>query len=542
MANKIVYIGDDKGYLDTLKTRFSKFPQLALQTLNFNATKEDSIQELFLKIINENPQIIYVDLSKNELEFLHLCRILNRVRDYYHFHVIGLIDIRLPPHIKSEAALAGNSVNHIKCGEYHDVVYDALYLAFQDSVPELNFAKADLKNEEVKAHELCKISYVHQNGLGIETDQQLNPSEKLELNSFFIKEKVITCPLIQISETNPYDLFYHFKYATILNFQYAPDLEILDKNNLELTAEKTKDREEAISNAKYKFNDWIKKNKDKSKPKNVKMLIVDSQYTFFKSRPRTDKYAFVIRAIPYFKVLKNELANLLPLIIVFQFDVIVEGDNSPLKNTTEIFKSLLKVIKEFEGYNPFIISFNTPPEIPEFARMNGFSQLIASPSAIDPDIVLKMAQKVEAKYDWKSDEMKIVLPKDDPRSIGEIIQTISIITISESDIYFTTNRPIDLYTTLRVEHPAPFYFTVVAPPKGAKIANAYYGLIHTTGEEEKKKIRQYINSIFFRELEEKKKAEREEFERVQSSALAKKQTDAESALKAKEEAEKADKK
>jgi hypothetical protein len=541
MANKIVYAGDDKGYLDTLRTRFAKFPQLAIQIHTFNATKEEDIQELFLKIIAENPQIIYVDLSKNEVEFLHLCRLLNRVREYYNFHVIGLLDIRLPEHIKSEAALAGNTVNHIKCGEYHDVVFDALYLAFQDTAPELNFAKADLKNEEVMAHELCKISYIHQNGLGVESDQQLAASEKIELKTFFIKEKTIPCPLVQIVETNPYDLFYHFKYATTLNFLYAPDLEILDKNNVELTAEKTKDREEAIAISKNKFHDWIKKNKDKSRPKNVKMLVVDSQYSFLKGRPRSDKYPFVIRTIPYFKVLKNELANLLPLIIVFQFDVIKEGDNSPLKNSVEIFKTLIKTIKEFEGYSPYIISFNTPPEVPEIAKMNNFTQLLASPAPIDPEVVLKMAQKVEAKFDWSKDELKIVMPKDDPRTIAEIVQPITVIAISESDIYFSTNRPIDLFTTLRIEHPAPFYFTVVAPPKGAKVANSYYGLIHTTGEEEKKKIRQYINSIFFRELEEKKKAEKEEFEKLQASALAKKQSDEEALKKAKEEAEKKEK-
>ena len=151
MANNLIYIGDDVGYLETLKKRFATYPALQLNYFSYFAKDEAGIQTIFHKVLEKNPKLVYIDFSKNEKEFLHLARILNRVKDHFGFQTIGLIDLRSPVYLRSEAALTGNTLNHIKCGEYHDVVYDAVYLMAPEQAGELKMARANLKEEVVTA-------------------------------------------------------------------------------------------------------------------------------------------------------------------------------------------------------------------------------------------------------------------------------------------------------------------------------------------------------------------------------------------------------
>ncbi len=79
-------------------------------------------------------------------------------------------------------------------------------------------------------------------------------------------------------------------------------------------------------------------------------------------------------------------------------------------------------------------------------------------------------------------------------------------------------------------------FVNVQPPKGQSKDPEFYGLIHSVGEEEKKQLRRFINTVFFRDHDAQLQAETDEYLKLN---VAKKQEKEEAAKKAIEEAKKA---
>ena len=63
------------------------------------------------------------------------------------------------------------------------------------------------------------------------------------------------------------------------------------------------------------------------------------------------------------------------------------------------------------------------------------------------------------------------------------------------------------------------YITVAPIPEKTKIQSQYYALINGIGEEERKELRRYINSVFFRDLENQKSEDAEKVEALKKQYL-----------------------
>jgi hypothetical protein len=122
----------------------------------------------------------------------------------------------------------------------------------------------------------------------------------------------------------------------------------------------------------------------------------------------------------------------------------------------------------------------------------------------------------------------VYLRKTSPASVAEILTKIEVIKISETDVIFRTEEPLEIGTNLHLAHPVNMYINV-RPPKGQVKGNEYHGLIHGLGEIQKKELRRLVNSIFFRDHDAQIQAETEEFIKLN-----------EAKLKEKEEAQKAE--
>ncbi|MFW5887260.1 MAG: hypothetical protein ACOCUH_00525, partial [Bacteriovoracia bacterium] len=162
-------------------------------------------------------------------------------------------------------------------------------------------------------------------------------------------------------------------------------------------------------------------------------------------------------------------------------------------------------------------------------------QMIANPGNFNFDVLLMLAKNYQKnleknKKEYPKTQLRhkqvplypLYFDKRRDESIGTIEFPIIIQSIRENELIFSSSSPIMEGTILQVFNPVPFYITVVPhSEKTAKDAGkeSFRGLIHGIGEVQKKELRKFINSVFFRDLENQKKQELEEFKNKNEEVL-----------------------
>lgn len=148
-----------------------------------------------------------------------------------------------------------------------------------------------------------------------------------------------------------------------------------------------------------------------------------------------------------------------------------------------------------------------------------------------------MAQLFQSKFKPDPNSAKtFVLNKSLQQSYAEYEFPIRILSCSETDMYFICDLDLKEGMLIRVTVPVPMYITVAKHPKNAKITTGFYGLINGLGEDVRMNLRKFVNSVFFRSLEEQKAAEKAEVERLKKEAMAKKAEEEKSRREAQERA------
>ena len=129
------------------------------------------------------------------------------------------------------------------------------------------------------------------------------------------------------------------------------------------------------------------------------------------------------------------------------------------------------------------------------------------------------AKLIESVVEY--DEGTLFLKKDHPATYAELEVDMTIMAISENDIYF--DSPVDFpnKAVLRIETPVDMSVSICHAPAHSDIKSRYYAVIHTIGEVERSELRKFINTVFFRKHEEKKAKEKEAVENLKNKAIEK---------------------
>ncbi len=576
-AYRIMYIGHDGSYWESLCERLqAQFSSFSYEFHNIARENESEIQEIIIDIINYAPNLIYVDFSKHSEDYLHLARVIKRLNSTKKIPVVGLHENNTADTLSMYAVNANVFNNHIKSGEIHDVAYDAVNILNPGSNEELKFAMAQT-NEPFFAYDIVKIGYVTENYFFIETNRNLKEGEKILLNNYFTKNKVLNSSYFEVAEKGETDCYYNKKFWYKIKPLFIDPVKSDSEASADLMAERKRSREEEIPAVKQKLSKWVKENLDKSNPKTVKMLFIDKLLNIYHNQPRSDRYNFVIRCQPYLREVEPEIKSLNPDIIVFQYDgknvsALIKQQHSPKEkteeqkkaaqealekgekprnvpnivsdysNNDETLKAILDLFRDKESKTPFVFVYNSPTaDSKELQENFGYKNIIAQPGFVQPELLMKMAEKLGTKLEQQGtsqNENKIVFKKNNPQSFAEIAFQVNIVNICESEVHFTSTMPITTNQCIRMMEPTSMYLTVVTHNESSLATvgrEGFRGLVNCTGEDDKMNIRKYINAIFFRDKEAAKNAEKEEFEKVKQAAIKRKE---ESARKEQEMAEK----
>lgn len=616
----ILYIGDDASYWTTIKNRISQ--KLEGKPVDFNSisiSKSTNYQVVHLQVLKLKPNIIYLDFSSDLTFGLKLAHILKRENSLKLTPVTGLVE-------KKESVVdcifAGVDVIHVKCGEYHDVIYDAFYLAFPGETAEPDFAKAQFQRDATIICDL-RMGYVTPTSLHAEGNVKIDVDTKLSINSE-IPVKMVPSRNFICKDLSDHNLYYDYKYSYEFQFIYVDEpefndqeleekLEGMEESQRVLLIKTTKDnRRQAVNDYKARIKktkkdvkSWVEENMDRVKPKKTKILLIDKELKFLADPSKIlSNYPFILRTQTCLTEELKDIKVLRPDIISFQFfdmDQIkdqvekhfengLKEDGTPfaeeelnlakedmLKELIDAGESqaldqlslILKNIKSLEGYKPFITLFNcqsyTSHSIQESFK---YPFVIVNKNAMDLNPIIEMATMLEKRNDKKIEDhinAKVEqLKKSDPakhrnlssrdfeekkyylsnkNTLSKISTSFPIVlrSMTESELSFSSEVEFDM-GTYRLDFPVEMSIRLV-PKEGKNFEidgteKVFHALIHSVGELDKKKLRQFVNEIFFsdinqqrmeedkafKELNEAERQKRlEEMEELEKAALAEQQ-------------------
>lgn len=522
----ILYLGEDEGFWKDLQDGLRRFKQIQF---DFNLVYEKEpkkIQNLLKRIYDERPRVVFVDLAKNTEEMLHLLRAQNRMNAPIKPFIIALTAYKQGDSVKRHAIMAGAQCAHIKSAEIDAVVYDAICFAFHNALEDHGFAMAKM-SDEVQAFFPAKASVISPKGLRVESNYKAKVGELSLLNTHWSESGILKSRLARLGSQDQKDLFYNFTYAQELGFEFAPFDPPEDASAEDLEKLKAK-HEQEIKESKDSMLEWIQNAKPRSCPKTLKTLVIDKELTLYTDQPLSDSYPFVIRVQPYLLKVKQELMQYMPQMIAYNTEDVSEEEVEANQDLAHMFNEaknlqyLIKVIKSINDYNPFIVVFNTEHDTAKLQKVLGYTQIIGYQEALNSELIIKMGQILQKKLFGDEDpfgENVVVLDKKSPNTYAEFETSISLVGCSENDLYFDSDEEFEVGTVIRLNVPADMYITIAEPPKTPKASGRYYAVIHGIGEEEKKELRRYINSVFFRTKEAAKLKDKEEVEKTKEKYI-----------------------
>lgn len=522
MASKLLFFffGDDEAYFKTLQAELKESTRLEINFVNVFEREEAKIQSLFLKVYRGKPAAVFIDFSKQPQEYLHLARLLTRTKLDHEFLTIGLVDYLSSADVLSESIATGVNLAYIKSTDTFDVVFDVVKCIAPSEIESPGFATAKL-SETWEAGFPSKVGFIHKDGLHVETNFKLSKGDRLRINHAWQKKNLVPSKDVFVRSVSESNLFYQYKASCELDFLFMD--EFLPPEGMEpnLVNDKKFERDKMVINCKSQLKKWVKENSSESVAKTAKVLIVDREFSFYQNQPRTDKYPYIIRCIPYFHDMGDELNRLRPQVIAFA----LEDKEASAKNSNEQLMKLAEVVKaKFEDFKPFIVVFNCKVDSAYLQGAMNYSNVLGTTNELSVGLLMKMAEIFEKKRGGITegtlfdDREKVFIKKSSTSSICEFLTPLKVIKFSELDMVFESDIDIPVGTNIHLRQPVDMYVNVRGAKSQGKTLE-YYGLIHCMGEEEKQELRKFVNTIFFRDHDAKVKADTDQFKNLNSMKL-----------------------
>ncbi len=577
----VLYIGDDDSYWQTIQSRLNyNYSHLEFKYVSLYAKgKPHDYLRAFLHVMELIPRFIYIDLSQDREFHLRLAEFLTRENITKIIPIIGLVETK---EMLRDCISAKLSAIQIKCGEYHDVIYDAVRMSFPREVRRPDFARAKC-SIDVELLDDCRIGFITPTSMHIEGYFEVETGEEIELYNE-INKTILPSKKFIVSNRSTSNLYYEYLYAYDLDVKYLEEPKELKEEaptgsgsstanlaNLksqDLSAKHLKaSHESEMIRVKKKFKQWVLSNMDDAAQKKTKILAVDRTLSILKKAEKPlDKYPYAIR---FQSVLTPELSELdivRPNVIAFHLEEFSDTDptlpesekerRKDLENESlNVLSQIINTVKGMDKYSPFLVAFNcTKYTSKSFQESYKYSLILTNREPITLETVIEMADLYEEKQNVKTTqliqnkiavlkkenmakygrltvddfkEQRYFIKKGNPISHAYIKHQAKIVMLSESEILLETTAPL-VQKSYRLSAPVEMSIVLVPDKDNGKLyvdqkgIRTYQALIHGIGENEKKKLRQIINEVFFIPLNEKREKEQEQFEELNKTALEKK--------------------
>lgn len=334
-AERVVYLGSDTGFFQNITQRYRntygamewEFPKLPF--------KDGDKPELsLLQILELEPKIVYLDFCQCTEDIMVLAENMSRDPFFENIPIVGLVDNK-----EDTVPLLGTGIDfiYVKGGEFHDIIYAPMNIAFPKAVVKPNFAKGKMA-KEVDLIDDFRVSYITPSYIHVEGNFYLDEDKPVYFKTD-IPTKNVPSHMFEVKNRTTSNLYYDYNYAYDLDFKFVDMPEFKDDEQTDamgitdeaervkaIRAAKEKQRE-AISNfednlriAQKKHKEWVIDQLDTTPPKKTKLLIVDESMRVYQGSENEDfsKSPYLIRCQTRFADKLADLDRLRPAIIAYQ--------------------------------------------------------------------------------------------------------------------------------------------------------------------------------------------------------------------------------
>ncbi len=453
--NRILYIGSEQNYFTNIIFRYkTSYPTTKwdFQLIEVNSTS--SGEHIFLDLIRLHPKIIYIDFCNFQEQMFLLSELVSRDPLFSKVPLVGLTDKK---EAVRECLGVGADFMYVKGGEFFDLVYAPMLMAFPKQVKPVKFAKAKL-SREVDLIDDFRIGYIAPTYMHVEGNFFLEEGKTVVFESE-VPSKTVPSKRFTVRNHSESNLYYDFNYSYDLDFAFVDEpvleeehqddaLGVTDeKERLKIIKKAKKNQELLIQNykndylfAQKKHKDWVIDHLDLNLEKKTKVLIVDRNMRIFSLTHNMDyrkKYSF--RCFTSFEENYRNILKIRPSIIVLQLlsevapaeDALFEKalekikhsevqheftsneekkrytyfvENIPAWQKTEISSvgQLVSEIKKQDNYSPIIVLFNcfwhTSKSLQESFM---YPMIVTYGHSLNMDVVVNLADIYEKRQEEK---------------------------------------------------------------------------------------------------------------------------------------------
>ena len=502
---KIIYVGKDDSYFESLKKRFQEVEGHEYEFKKIYHDNEDTFQKIAALIVNELPNIAFLDYSAHPLKMLTVARSLPRLFNRGPT-LIGLWDALAPEELIKESFTIGIPFTHFKSPEISDIVSQAIFLYSGGAFPEGDFAKADVMKKPVSlaAFSLMRAGFVTESYVHVEHD--ILPPEKGEF--FLLHNFGPEFPLdkFRVERRLDNNFYYEMSYTSDMSFVFV-DPEEAKKEN-----EKNKKRafwqkhslEQGVEVKKKKVTTFIEGHGIQNLPKRTRLMIIDKEMSVLHQATKPlDSYSYSVRAYHSFLDHKGLLSRIEPGIICYQCPDKSEGE----------LGDIMTAVEQKDNFNPFVVIFNSSWKSEKLQEHYNYSRIIGWSEKFSIDMLLQFCDTYEkrlgrdkshdARSSYHHKEKRYYIPKNSPESFLEYQFDINMRAICETWLKFQCSEKLPIWAILHVKKPIPFSFTIIEElSETAWLREGqfqYRGVIHGLGEKDRANMRRSINQMIYNE-------------------------------------------
>lgn len=518
---KVLYIGKDLNYFNSLKKRFLEVNQ----DMEFKALWTDDLdrfQSLALEVLKELPNIAFLDYSSHPQKVMTLARSLPRLFERGP-NLIGLWNQLAKREWILESLTLGIPFTHFKSPEKSDIIQQAFFLYNDGKFESGTFAKADMMKKEValKSSSLFRVGYVSQNYIHVEHDFLPPENEEFELSHHLLGLPITTFRCERRLDQNYY---YEMAFSSDYSFVHIPKGEVVKAENFKgkgLDHKKAQYRESEqqakIQKNKLEIAQYLEAHQNSNSPKRTRLLVIDSQCDILKQANQPlDSYPYSIRFYHQLGHKKDLMRRIRPGIVVYQ---------CPKKDAGEL-DEIMDTIKKEEGLVPFVFVFQSSWTSEHLKGHYGYERIIAWKEPFEIKQMLTFAETYHMRLgrdkshdkstSYHDKEERYYLKKDSLESFVQYHFQIELTSLCETFASFKSREEFALWSQVCVHEPVSFVLTVIEKEKSSE-GFSYKGVIHCIGEKDRASLRRAVNEMIYQEAnykepepEEKDKKEKGE--------------------------------
>lgn len=499
---KVLYVGIDDAYFQNLQKHFKRKFEEEFEFIKLWHQDPDTFQKIVVQILEEQPNIAFLDYSASPLKMLTLARCLPRILNRG-ATLIGLWDYLADPLLIRESNTTGVPFNHIKSGEYSDLIIQSMFLYKGDGkFPKENFAKAEVLKVPValEARHAMRIGFMTKDYVHIEHDIDLPENKTFELSCQFDR----ALPVNKFRVARSIDENYYYNFSHVSDIEFVTEVVYAPKENetdLEKDWRERDMRERSLANEK-KVQDFVESTLDQSKPKRTRVLVIDPQLQLLRHSDKPiDSYRHSIRFIRYLRDTVEFMKQVRAGIICYCCEDFQDGEIVQVMNH----------LSTLPNYKPFVVIYGTNHSSEHLKNHFKYDRIVAYPGEFNLSQLLGLCDVYsendgkkkanEGKATYHDQEERVYIDKNSKESYLYYPFAIELREFSESWLTFQSTEKLPRWGIFELSNPVPMCITVIAlldEKEWSKEGwHQYLAIIHSVGETDKAQLRQNVNQMIY---------------------------------------------